>query len=99
MRLLRRRRRAKKDANHNAVQEALDERHRPYLDTSDVGGGFPDLVALHVNGHVVLLEVKNPAGSPSHQALTPAEAAVARLFPVAVVFTVAEALAAVGLSR
>lgn len=96
MRLLRRRRRAKKDANHDAICDALTAAYVPWVDTSDVGGGWPDLAARHRVGYVVLLEIKNPEMDRSHQRQTQAERILAETLPVTIVRTAREALEACG---
>ncbi len=87
------------DANQGAIVKALRKAHCHVHDTHELGGGFPDLVVCRTVGNarpVWLLEVKNGT-RPCDRKLTPMEQAFAELFPVAVVSTVEEALAAVGL--
>lgn len=55
------------DANHAAIVEALCQYGPEPIDTTRVGGGFPDL-CWPFQGQTVLIEVKTPKG-----ALTPAQ--------------------------
>lgn len=66
------RRRAKVDANHAAVVQALRAAGWCVQDTSRLGGGFPDLV-IAKGGRVELVEVKDGAKPPSARLLTMAE--------------------------
>lgn len=91
------RRAARVDANQPAIVAALRREGVRVFDTHRLGSGFPDLVALHRDGRsVVLIEVKDGSKPPSARRLTDDEAAFAALFPVSVVMTEREALAAVG---
>lgn len=49
---------AKKDANHQEILDLLDKTHVPYLDTSSMGQGVPDLL-VDVHQRLVWWEVKN----------------------------------------
>ena len=69
------RKRARTDANHAEIREALRRDGWYVLDTSSLGGGFPDLVAAK-GGSVHLIEVKDGSKPLSAQALTSAEAKV-----------------------
>ncbi len=82
------------DVNQAEIVAALRAAGVAVFDCSALGGGFPDLLALH-RTRLTLLEVKRP-GPPSAQQLTPAETRFATIFPVVVVTTPAEALEAVG---
>ncbi len=65
--------------------------------TSGLGGGYPDLMAAY-RGRLKLLEVKDGDKSPSRRQLTPAEREFHDAWAehVAVVETVAQAFAAMG---
>jgi hypothetical protein len=54
-----RRGRAKLDANHFEVVAAFKACGAGVMDTSTMGGGFPDLL-VNITGSVRLVEVKNP---------------------------------------
>lgn len=69
------RRRARVDANHAAIVEALRACGWHVHDCSRLGGGFPDL-AIAKAGRLLLVEVKDGAKSASRQLFTPAEDAV-----------------------
>jgi hypothetical protein len=91
------RRRARVDANHAAVVQALRACGWLVWDTSGLGGGFPDVVVARA-GVLRLVEIKDGRLSPSRRTLTPAEAAchtamAAAGVPVVVVASVAEAVA------
>ena len=64
------RRARRTDLNQKAIVQALRDAGVIVEVMSDVGRGFPDLVA-HTRGRVVFLEVKRPG----HLKLTPDEAA------------------------
>jgi hypothetical protein len=67
------RRAAKVDFNHAQIRDGL--RQLPgctVKDTSNIGGGFPDLV-VGLNGRTLLLEVKDGAKVPSARKLTAAQ--------------------------
>lgn len=86
------RRRARTDANHEAVRTALRAAGWTIFDASRVGAGFPDLVALK-GGRTVFVEVKDGGKSASRRRLTEDEARVHAAFaaagcPVVVVETV-----------
>jgi hypothetical protein len=82
--------RARRDANHAEIVKALRAAGRRVLDLGAVGKGCPDLlVAAH--GRLVLLEVKAPGGT-----LTPDQRTFAAAWPVVVVRSPAEAIAATG---
>jgi hypothetical protein len=55
--------RVKRDANQGEIEGALTEAHYIWHDTSRLGSGFPDLVALSRAGRIVMLEIKAPGGS------------------------------------
>jgi hypothetical protein len=91
------RRAAKIDANQPEIVNALRKVGVTVCITSHVGGGFPDLAASY-RGKLIFLEVKDGAKPPSRRKLTPAEADFHREWSehVAIVETVEQALAAVG---
>lgn len=89
------RRAGRTDSNQTAVVDALRAVGAKVAITSQVGGGFPDLVVTF-RDCVHLLEVKDGDKPPSARRLTPAELEFARQHPVAVVCTPAEALRAIG---
>lgn len=86
------------DANHLEVVRALRAAGCAVWSTAALGGGFPDLVVFHVRCGVRLLEVKDGSKPPSARRLTDDERDFGRLFPVAVVLSPIEALAACGLA-
>jgi Holliday junction resolvase len=49
---------AKKDANHKELVTALKELSVQVIDTSQLGGGFPDLICC-VRRETLLVEIKN----------------------------------------
>lgn len=91
------RRAARTDANQAEIVDVLRRAGRSVSVTAGVGRGFPDLVVGH-RGKTFLLEVKDGAQPPSKQRLTEDE----KLWHmewrghVAVVHSVAEAIAATG---
>lgn len=84
------------DACQPEIVRALRDRGVKVVDTHKAAGGFADLIARHVQTHaLVWIEVKSARGK-----LTPAEQE--RLdegWPLVVVRSVAEALAAVGVEE
>ena len=93
------RRAARIDRNQVAVVEGLREAGATVMSLAMVGRGCPDLVC-GVAGVNYLIELKNPEVKPSARRLSPDEAAFhgAWLGQVAVVETLEEALALVGLA-
>jgi len=92
------RRAAAADANQKEIVAALRQIGCMVIPCHAVGKGFPDLVVGY-QGDTFLIEVKDPSQPKHRHELTPAQ----KLFhatwpgkPIAKVFTVAEALAAVG---
>lgn len=59
---------AKKDANHNEIVSAFEELGASVIDTSAMGGGFPDLI-IGCCGVTVLVEIKNLKTSYGRQGL------------------------------
>lgn len=98
------RRAARTDTGQAEIVAALRAVGCTVAVTSDVGGGFPDLVVGLANRGEgperlnLLLEIKDGSKPPSARRLTPAEQAwhAAWRGQVAVVASVDEALAAVG---
>ena len=60
------------DANQPEIVKKLRDRGVEVYVTSDIGGGFPDLVCAY-QGVNILVEIKNPKKSPAGQRLTPAQ--------------------------
>lgn len=50
---------ARKDDNHNEIVDALKLHGVSVIDTSSMGGGFPDLICGFA-GKTLLMEIKNP---------------------------------------
>jgi hypothetical protein len=63
---------ARVDANHASISALLTQVGCSVFDTSAVGQGFPDLIAV-MGEHTVLIEVKDGSLSPSRRTLTPAQ--------------------------
>jgi hypothetical protein len=100
------RRAAKIDDTQTAIVAALRQAGCKVLSLAACGKGVPDLLVrvIHKNrvfaaiyGEIHLLEVKNPAGRGT--SLTPDQVKFHAEWPVTVVTTPAEALAAVGISE
>ena len=92
------RHRARTDRNHSAIRDGL-RRVTVVEDTSDIGRGWPDLVARHVaTGEPIFLEVKNPGQPPSRRRLTVDETSFASRWGgvYCVVLTLNDALEAIG---
>ena len=88
----------KVDANQSELVRQLRQLGVLVHVTSHIGNGFPDLMCGW-RGKVTLLEVKDPKQPPSARQLTEKEAEFHRDwfgYPVRVVETLDEALAAVG---
>jgi hypothetical protein len=66
---LRVRRRARVDSNHAHVVEAMRSAGYLVVDTSRVGSGFPDALAVK-HGHTWWIEIKDGAKSASRRRLT-----------------------------
>ena len=93
------RRAARVDCIHSAVVSALRAHGRRVLDLSRVGNGCPDLLVTF-GGHLLLMEVKRPLGpkgGSSKSKLRASQVEFAHQWPVIVVRSVAEALAATGI--
>ena len=90
------RRAARVDSTQPAIVQALRAIGCSVVDTSGLGGGYPDLT-VGLAGRTVMLEVKDGTLSPSRRQLTPAEAEFHRTWrggPLVVVLSVEEAIAA-----
>ena len=74
------------DRNHGEIREGLRKMGYTVWDTSRLGGGFPDLLVWDKR-RLILVEVKMPG-----EKLTVDEETFHKLFPVAIVHTVEEAL-------
>lgn len=90
------RRRARVDANHGAIVDALRRVGWIVVDTSRLGRGFPDLLAAR-RGVIKLVEVKDGAKPKSRQALTEDERALHGVLalagvPVSIVTSVEDAV-------
>lgn len=72
----------RRDDNHAAVKQALEANGWYVADTSQVGKGFPDLVALKC-GQVEFIEVKDGSKRPSERKLSPQEELMAMRFHAA----------------
>jgi hypothetical protein len=95
------RRRAATDGNQAAIVAALRAVGASVHPCHAVGQGFPDL-AVGYAGETYLTEVKDPSQPKHRHALTPAQVefhAAWRGRPIAKVFTVKEALQAIGALR
>ena len=90
----------RRDDNQSRIAAFLQDLGALVQDTSQVGDGFPDLVAGH-RGRLVLLEVKNPEGAGDR--MTDDEVDFHQLWrdamglPVYIVRTNDEAAAALGI--
>jgi hypothetical protein len=94
------RRAARVDANHSAILATLRALGAHVVDTSHVGGGFPDALVLH-RGKCLPVEIKDGAKPPSARKLTPAQAVFHAEWeragcPVTVLTSEADAVAFIG---
>jgi hypothetical protein len=87
------RRAAKVDANHAVVVGGLRACGAKVLSLAAIGKGCPDLLILH-RGRLQLLEVKDGRKPPSARALTPDQVDFHAEWPVTVVASVEQAIAA-----
>lgn len=87
------RKHARKDANQDAIVEALRDCGASVWVTSQLGNGAPDVV-VGIAGRAVLVEIKDGAKPPSERRLTPLEQAFRSSWrgPYEVVSSVDEAL-------
>ena len=92
------RRAARTDANQARIVMALRQAGVAVEPLHAVGGGVPDLLCASARIGNILIEVKDGDNPPSARKLTPAQKAWHARWPgpIAVVSTVEEALAAVG---
>lgn len=86
----------RRDDNHAEIVEALRIAGWFVLDTSQAGGGVPDLFAVR-RGRIVPVEVKDGSKPPSARKLSPSEqrvhqACLAAGVPVVVVETIEDAV-------
>jgi hypothetical protein len=89
----------KVDLLHGPIRDAL-KRVTHVLDTSHIGGGFVDMLALHVHtGQVKYIEVKTTDGkrNPKPRKFTKAQLVMREWLEFNVVTTVEEALRVVGI--
>ncbi len=86
------------DQNQAEIVEALRKVGIPVLVVSHIGGGLPDLITKGQTG-LVFLEVKNPKSAYGRKGLAPSQQKWAKEWEadVVVVYSVQDALAAMGL--
>lgn len=91
------RRAAASDGNQSAIVKALRAVGASVAPCHTVGQGFPDLVVAY-RGETFLLEVKDPAQPKHRHELTPAQVTFHEKWrgKITIVFTIAEALTAIG---
>ena len=83
---------ARTDLSHRAIRDALRRVGCSVWDTSQLGGGYPDLCVRTPDGFLVLIEVKSPRGR-----LTAAQERFRVYFPEThLAITVEDALRIVG---
>jgi len=87
---------ARTDTAQAPIVKALRAAGRPVWSTHSIGKGFPDILTRHIDGHLILGEVKTGKGY-TKPATRARQAAFAALFPVVRMTTPEEALRAVGL--
>lgn len=90
------RRRARRDVNHAQIRDGLRECGRPVKDLGSCPGAL-DLLTMHIDGHLIWLEVKPPGEADR---LTDTEIATLDEFDCPYIFvieTLDEAFKAVGL--
>lgn len=71
------------DTSHAPIREALRKAGLHVVDTSRVGGGFPDLL-IAARGRTLLLEIKSPrnrAGTVTPSRIGATQTAFARCWP------------------
>ena len=86
---------ARVDANQPEIVAALRKAGAKVYVASSFGQGFPDLLVMR-GGVLTLLEVKDGSKPPSARKLTPDQVKFHAEWPVSVVASVDEALAAIG---
>lgn len=72
--------RAKFDASHVPITQALKRLGWPFVDCARYPGLGCDILSRHVNGYPIFLELKTP-GPPSSLKLTESEQSLRDLFP------------------
>jgi Holliday junction resolvase len=87
------RRAAKIDDNQNSIVQGLRKVGCRVLSLAAVGKGCPDLLVYRA-GRLYLLEVKDGAKPPSRRKLTQEQVAFHKKWPVTVVTSIEEAIAA-----
>ena len=86
---------ARVDGSQRPMAKALRELGLPIVYLHQLGGGVPDMLTRHVDGHLVLIEAKTP-GKRTKKETREKQEAFARLWPVHRCETVEDALRAVG---
>ena len=90
--------RKRTDANHQAIVATLRDLGVPVVDTSHVGKGFPDCVAL-IYDRIFLIEIKDGSKAPSKRALTAAQQDFHSIWPVTILTSKGQAIEWVHQSR
>jgi hypothetical protein len=86
---------ARVDANHSLVVGALRACGCEVLSLAAIGRGCPDILAkLPNSSRLLIIEVKDGTKSPSKRKLTPAQVEFHKRWPVLVVESVEQAVAA-----
>lgn len=91
----------KKDANHREIVDAISKAGVPFIDMSALGCGVPDLL-VDVEGSLQLWEIKNKKTSYGRKGLNKNQEAWAKNWkgsPVRLIYSVEDALQAVGLKH
>lgn len=88
----------KVDRNHGEIRDGLRAEGFSVVDTSAVGGGFPDLVVFRDDTGMVLLEVKDGHKPPSGRKLTEAQVEMRKRLPFKIVTSLLEALFVLGVT-
>lgn len=87
---------ARVDSSQRPIAKALRAAGRPIVYLHQIGGGVPDMLTRHVDGHLVLIEAKTKGKRTKPETLAKQQA-FAALWPVHRCETPEEALRAVGL--
>ena len=89
---------ARVDTSQRPIAQALRDARLPIAYLHQLGGGVPDMLTQHVDGHLVLIEAKSPGArtKPKTKAL---QDAFSRLWPVHRCETIEDALRAVGVLK